>query len=186
MSSQAAEPARYKQGHHRIRGTGTAVLLGTARTYGRISAETMFPGTDPKAGRQAPLTSVGRKLREIRIQKALTQRDVATRSGLPSSQISRIENGYRLPSLETLERITVALQVPISDVFYEVGTPHRPASAILQDAVSRIIAKAREKGTGDETFLLGLGTVLPRLTRFDCELILSMARKMAATKRHRT
>jgi transcriptional regulator with XRE-family HTH domain len=146
----------------------------------------MFSGADTKAGRQAALRFVGRKLREIRIQKALTQQEVSERSGLPSSQISRIENGYRLPSLETLERIAAALQVRLSDVFYDAGIPQQASSAILQEAVSKIIADAREKGTGDEAFLVGLRTVLPRLSGSDREFILSIARKMAAAKQHRS
>lgn len=145
----------------------------------------MFSGTDPKPGRQAGVTSVGRKLREIRIQKALTQREVAARSGLPSSQISRIEKGHRLPSLETLERITAALEVSLSDVFYEIGISQRASSAMLQQAVSETIAKAREKGPDQEAFLQALTPVLPRLTGFDRELILSMARKMATAKQRR-
>jgi transcriptional regulator with XRE-family HTH domain len=136
----------------------------------------------PKTGRQAALRSLGTKLREIRIQKSLTQRKVSERSGLPSSQISRIESGYRLPSLETLERITAALQVPVYDLFYEVGVVHLASMVPFQEAVTRIIADAKKKGTGEEEFLLALKAVLPRLSEADCELILSMARKMAATK----
>jgi transcriptional regulator with XRE-family HTH domain len=140
----------------------------------------MISGIDPKTRRQGALGSLGTRLREIRTQKSLTQRDISERSGLPSSQISRIENGYRLPSLETLERITAALHVPVYDLFYKAGTAHRTSTVPLQEAVTKIIADAK-KG-GEEEFLLSLKTVLPRLREVDCELILSMARKMAAMK----
>jgi transcriptional regulator with XRE-family HTH domain len=158
------------------------VLLEAVRACGRINAETMLTGIDPKTGRPATLRSLGRRLRAIRIQKSLTQQSISERSGLPSSQISRIENGYRLPSLETLERITAALQVPVCDLFYEVGVAHRASTLPFQKAVTRIIADAKKKGTGEEGFLVALKAVLPRLTEVDCELILSIARKMAATK----
>jgi transcriptional regulator with XRE-family HTH domain len=129
--------------------------------------------------------SVGKKLREIRIQKALSQRELSKRSGLPSSQISRIENGYRVPSLETLERITAALGVPLSYVFYDAGISHSSSTPAVQEAISRIIRQASEKGTGDDDFLLSLKTMLPRLTGGDCDFILSVAKKMAAAKRRR-
>jgi transcriptional regulator with XRE-family HTH domain len=161
------------------------VLLEAAYAYGRINAEAMISGIDPKTGRPAALRSLGTRLREIRIQRSLTQRHISERSGLPSSQISRIENGYRLPSLETLERITDALQVPLCDLFYEAGVARRASAAPFQKAVTRIIADAKKKGTGEEEFLVSLKAVLPRLSEVDCELILSIARKMAAIKQLR-
>jgi transcriptional regulator with XRE-family HTH domain len=105
---------------------------------------------------------------------------------MPGTHISRIENGHRLPSLETLERLTGALQVPLSDLFYEPGVSNRRFTAALHEAVTKIIAKAKEKGTSQESVLLGLKAVLPRLTEVDCALILSIARKMAETKCRRT
>jgi transcriptional regulator with XRE-family HTH domain len=149
---------------------------------GRINAKTMMSGIAPKTVRRVALRSLGTKLREIRIQKSLTQREISERSGLPSSQISRIENGYRLPSLETLERITAALQVPVCDLFYEADEAQRAATVPIQEALTRIIDDARKKGTGEEKFLVALKVVLPRLSEHNCELILAVARKMAAAR----
>lgn len=165
----------------RLNGTGTVVLLEAAHPYGRINAE-MISGIDSKNRRPGALRSLGTKLREIRIQRSLTQQQISERSGLPSSQISRIENGYRLPSLETLERITAALAIPISDLFYEAGSAHAASTVPFQKAVTRIIADAKKKGPSEEEFLVSLKTVVPRLREVDCELILSIARKMAAMK----
>jgi transcriptional regulator with XRE-family HTH domain len=160
--------------------------LGKVRIYDNIKFNYMASGISTKAGRRRVLAFLGIRLRNVRLRKGLTQRELAERSGMPGTHISRIENGHRLPSLETLERLTGALQVPLSDLFYEPGVSNRRFTAALHEAVTKIIAKAKEKGTSQESVLLGLKAVLPRLTEVDCALILSIARKMAETKCRRT
>jgi transcriptional regulator with XRE-family HTH domain len=43
----------------------------------------------------------------------LTQEQLAAKSGLPQSHISRIENAKHSPSLATLQKIAAALGVPV-------------------------------------------------------------------------
>lgn len=134
-----------------------------------------------KEGGARGLGLLGVKLRRARIRRGLTQRELARLSGIPGSHISRIENGHRLPSLETLERLTGALQVRLSDLLYEADA-YGSSPANLHQAVAQIIARARKRGNVDEQFLMGLTAVLPRLTELDRGLILSVAKKMAASK----
>lgn len=143
----------------------------------------MLSGTGTKNAIPAALASLGTRLRELRRHKALTQREVSRRSGLPASHISRIENGYRLPSLETLERLTSALQVPVYVLFYRPGFSQGHSNLAFRTAVMRVITRASKIETSQEQFLLGLKTVLPKLTQADCSLILATARKMARTEK---
>ena len=46
---------------------------------------------------------IGARLRELRENKKLSQGDIEKRSGLLRCYISRVENGYTVPNLETLE-----------------------------------------------------------------------------------
>lgn len=55
---------------------------------------------------------VSQRIRAIRSEKGLTQEQLAERSGLPQSHISRIETAKHSPSRATLERIAAALEVP--------------------------------------------------------------------------
>lgn len=52
------------------------------------------------------------RLRELRVQKKLTQRELAERSGVPQYRISEYENGKREnPSLATIRQLASALGV---------------------------------------------------------------------------
>jgi transcriptional regulator with XRE-family HTH domain len=63
------------------------------------------------------LKLVGEQLRTIRKAKNLTQEDIADKSGLSFSYISDVERGTRNISLESLEKIIVALGVMPYEVF---------------------------------------------------------------------
>jgi len=57
---------------------------------------------------------IGSRIRELRETKGLTITDVAQRAGMERPNLSRLEHGRHLPSLDTLERIAEALEVPIA------------------------------------------------------------------------
>ena len=73
-------------------------------------------------GRSA-LSPVGTRLRQLREQKGLSQGDIEKRTGLLRCHISRVENGHKLPSLETLEKFASALEVPLYQIFYDGSEP---------------------------------------------------------------
>jgi transcriptional regulator with XRE-family HTH domain len=60
---------------------------------------------------------VGRRLRELRSEKKLSLRALAQMSGLNFNTLSLIENGKTSPSVNTLQQLALALQVPISAFF---------------------------------------------------------------------
>ena len=51
------------------------------------------------------------KLREIRVRKVLTQKDLSERSGVAAVTIAAIERGIQLPSLRTSRKLAEALDV---------------------------------------------------------------------------
>lgn len=53
----------------------------------------------------------------------MSQGDLEKTTGLRRQYISRVENGWTMPSLETLERLATALQVPLYRLFYEGDKP---------------------------------------------------------------
>ncbi len=56
---------------------------------------------------------VGKKIKEARKKKKLTIEDLASKSGLSVAHLSRLENGRKSPTITTLEKIALALDVPI-------------------------------------------------------------------------
>lgn len=59
----------------------------------------------------------GASVRSIRLQKAMSQEELAFRSGLNRNYISDTERGTRNISLKSLERIAIGLEVQIADLF---------------------------------------------------------------------
>lgn len=55
---------------------------------------------------------VSKRIRDARRDSALTQEQLAEKTGLPQSHISRIENAKHSPSRATLEKIATALNKP--------------------------------------------------------------------------
>lgn len=58
----------------------------------------------------------GKKVREVRIKKELSQGDVARRLNLHRSYISGIERGVRNPSLKVIQKVAKALGVKVGDL----------------------------------------------------------------------
>jgi transcriptional regulator with XRE-family HTH domain len=81
---------------------------------------------------------IGDKLRTLRAQKNLSQGDVEKRTGLLRCYISRVENGHTVPSVDTLEKLARALEVPMYRLFTDeehVQKPNLPTEVIRSRAV---------------------------------------------------
>src|SRR5271154_950611 len=76
---------------------------------------------DARAGivyRRAQDMLIGARLRALRKQKNLSQDEIGKRIGLLRFYVSRVENNHTVPSIDTLEKIARALDVPIYVLFY--------------------------------------------------------------------
>lgn len=62
---------------------------------------------------------VGERIRALREEKKLSRGDLQERTGLQRTYIWRVENGYTVPAIETLEKFARGLEVPIYRFFYE-------------------------------------------------------------------
>lgn len=118
---------------------------------------------------------IGERLRALREEKQLSQGQIEKRSGLLRCYISRVEHGYTVPSIETLEKMSRALEIPLYQLFYEGnGTPAPP----------KAVRKAPSWGSAgkDARLLKTFCTLLSRTEESDRQLLLHMARKMADHK----
>lgn len=59
-----------------------------------------------------PVGDLGKNLRAARHRLKLTQEQVAERSGVHATEVSRIEAGKRDPKVSTLERLAAAVELP--------------------------------------------------------------------------
>ncbi len=116
---------------------------------------------------------VGDRLRTLREQKNLSQGDIEKRTGLLRCYISRVENGHTVPSIETLEKISRALGIPLYQLFYEGKNP----AAIPK--VKTIKAPSWGRSGKEARLLSKFRRIFSRTDESDRQLLLHMARKMA-------
>jgi transcriptional regulator with XRE-family HTH domain len=76
--------------------------------------------SDPTDAIAAALDQVGSRLRQIRGQRDITLVELAERTGISKSTLSRLENGQRRPTLELLLPLAQAYRVALDDL---VGAP---------------------------------------------------------------
>ena len=115
---------------------------------------------------------IGDRVRSLREQKNLSQGDVEKRSGLLRCYLSRVENGHTVPSVDTLEKIARAVEVPMYRLFTDedhVKKPNLPAEAI----------RSRAANSKQENEIRAFAKLISRLNPRNRGILFHMAAKMA-------
>lgn len=60
---------------------------------------------------------LGRRVRQLRLARGMSARDLAARSGLTTAYLSRLENGRLSPTVATLSRLVAAMEETITSLF---------------------------------------------------------------------
>ncbi len=79
----------------------------------------------PKPPRSAYIV-VGERLHLARVDRNLTQEEVAFAAGISVSYYGKLERGELNPSLEMLVRATAAIGVPLADVVADLTVAQLP------------------------------------------------------------
>ena len=74
---------------------------------------------------------VSHAVRDLRLVRNLSQRQLAGRMGVPRTYISKIENGKATPTLSSLRRLADALEVDMGALLRDAPTRHRDEAAVL-------------------------------------------------------
>jgi transcriptional regulator with XRE-family HTH domain len=122
---------------------------------------------------------LGAKLRELREQKNLSQGDIEERSGLLRAYLSRVENGHTVPTIETLEKLAKALEIPVYQLFYEGKEPPQNLKLRAWNSPDETLWGTSGE---DAAFLKKLRRLLRKLDEPDLKLILQLAGKMVRRK----
>jgi len=117
-------------------------------------------------------TNIGARLRAERKARNLSQADLEGRTGIPRCRISWLENGRAIPTIETLEKISDALGIPLYQLFY---VEDRAASAA---AVPEGIQRSAGAAWGSAGGPSELGSVVSQLNEKDRQTLLYLARRM--------
>src|SRR5262249_34434355 len=103
----------------------------------------------------AQLELVGRKIRQLRRQRKLTQVELADRIGIHQSDLSRMEQGEDKVGLDTLLKILATFDLSIGDFFEEgnraetVIARYRSLSPAAQREVDSFIDFKRKQEEGN-------------------------------------
>ncbi|WP_263408420.1 helix-turn-helix domain-containing protein [Terriglobus tenax] len=111
--------------------------------------------------------NIGATIRGFRLQKGMSQGDIEKRTGLLRCYLSRVENGHTVPSLETLQKIASALDLPLSQFFAEDSMSREMSTLNLSEEEIR--------------FLTQIQRYSANLSDSDRKLLLAMVRKFAQT-----
>jgi transcriptional regulator with XRE-family HTH domain len=119
---------------------------------------------------------IGDRLRELREAKTLSQGDIEKRTGLLRCYVSRVENNHTVPSVDTLEKLACALEVPTYQLFH--------SGAVSSDV--RKLKVEHDDGWGlsgrDRAYVSQLAKALSQMAPADRNLLLAMAHKVAKKK----
>lgn len=120
---------------------------------------------------------IGDRLRKLRKDKTLSQGEIEKRTGLLRSYISRVENGHTVPSIETLEKLAAALEIPLYQFFYE-GEEPPPLPKLSKRKTTEELA--RGGGRKDHRFFEKVRRLLARTNAKDRQLLFYIAGKLAS------
>ena len=119
---------------------------------------------------------IGDRLRALREEKKLSQGDMEKRTGLLRCYVSRVENGHTVPSIETLEKLARALEVPMYQLLYGGEEPPALPNLPKRKSAADIVWGSTGK---DARMLAKFCRLFGKMEEGDLRLVLFMAQRMA-------
>jgi transcriptional regulator with XRE-family HTH domain len=122
---------------------------------------------------------IGERLRALREEKKFSQGVIEERTGLLRCYISRVENGYTVPAVETLEKFARALEIPMYQLFYDGDEPPKLPNLPKRKSADDVAWGSKNK---DAHLLAQFCHLFSRMEESDLGLVLFMAQKLAKRK----
>ncbi len=127
----------------------------------------MMPVAMPAKATVPAAMNIGTTIRGYRLQKAMSQGDIEKRTGLLRCYLSRVENGHTVPSLDTLQKIAGALDIPMSQFFSDEPAQRDIAAIALSADEIRFLSEVQRYSAN--------------LSDTDRRLLLAMVKKFSQT-----
>jgi len=105
---------------------------------------------------------IAKAIRSLRQRSGLSQRQLALRMGVPRTYVSKIENEKATPTLSSLARLALALEVTVPDLLHECG-PSR------EDNIKQLLA---------DPFIAELAEFTSQLNAMQLSSVLAQVRDM--------
>lgn len=92
------------------------------------------------------LDTIGKNIRQFRIEKKMSQEDLAEKAGLSSNYIGMIERGEKIPSLTTFINILNSLGVSADMILTDVlNTGYMVKNSMLNEKIEKLTPQDRVK-----------------------------------------
>lgn len=88
---------------------------------------------------------VGQRIRNYRTNSGLSQEKLAELSGCHPTYIGQVERGEKNATLDSIERIASALQVPLSQLFEKLDASQEATSSIPLACYELIASKSKSE-----------------------------------------
>jgi transcriptional regulator with XRE-family HTH domain len=122
---------------------------------------------------------IGDRLRELRVEKELSQGDIEKKTGLLRCYISRVENGHTVPAIETLEKMARALEIPMYKLFYDGQEPPKLLNLPKRKTADDLAWGSKGK---EARMLAQFCRLFKRMEEDELRMVLFLAQKMARRK----
>jgi transcriptional regulator with XRE-family HTH domain len=120
-----------------------------------------------RSGSEDSGLQVARAVRDLRLERNLSQRQLAGRMQVPRTYISKIENGKAMPTLSSLKRLALALEVDICKLVHD-------ARSRRNEETAHILA---------DPFLAEIAPYVAQLDALQKSIFLNQVRDMASGRR---
>ncbi|MBN1444477.1 MAG: helix-turn-helix transcriptional regulator [Candidatus Omnitrophica bacterium] len=87
---------------------------------------------------------LGKKIREMRKERGLTQEELAWKSGISLNFMGQIERGHKKPSIKTLKKISETLGIAPSALFEEIKYAP-PEEDLLIEKIKSLLKEGSEE-----------------------------------------
>lgn len=88
---------------------------------------------------------LGQRIRNYRTANGLSQEKLAELSGCHPTYIGQIERGEKNATVESIEKIAVALKISLSKLFENLGAAEDKTSNVPLECYEFILAKTKEE-----------------------------------------
>ena len=100
------------------------------------------------------LITIGLQIRHIRKDKNLSLQEIANRTGLSKSLMSKVENFRTIPSLPVLLKISDALNVDMAELVKGISKKDKQAYVIVRKNERKIIERENSRGFTYESLII--------------------------------
>ena len=89
--------------------------------------------------------TVGQRIRSYRLQLGFSQEKVAELSGCHPTYIGQVERGEKNATLESIEKIAAAIEVPLSKLFDKIGYTPDDSTDIPAKCYELLLTKSKSE-----------------------------------------